>query len=274
MILALNATFQKTFDALRQNPPQSLLLSGAAGVGLCTIARELVSGVIMDELHPIDSKEHADDQNGTITAEMIRGLYDKTRAKYTKRQVIIIDNADRMSLGAQSAFLKLLEEPNSHIYFILTTHTPQKLLPTIRSRTQHSVVPALSPKQSADFIDSLNVSDPKKRAQLLYIAVGLPAELTRLASDDTYFAKRAEIVGDARDLLQADTYKKLLVVQKYRSSREDTLQLLESAMQLLRRSVSAKPQPQVIVQLERTLNVQQQIANNYNISLQLAQFVL
>jgi DNA polymerase III delta prime subunit len=274
MTLAMNATFKKTFEALRQNPPQSLLLSGANGVGLLSIARQLAGSTIMDEIHPKDSKENSDDQNGTINVETIRELYGKTRAKYTTKQMIIIDNADRMSSGAQSAFLKLLEEPNGQIYFILTTHAPQKLLSTIRSRTQQSIVPALNPEQSTVFINSLNVSDPKKRTQLRYIADGLPAELTRLANDDAYFAKRAEIVGDARDLLQSDTYKKLLVVQKYRSSREDTLQLLESAMQMLRRSVSAKPQQQAIVQLERMLDVQQRIVSNHNISLQLAQFVL
>jgi DNA polymerase III delta prime subunit len=270
----MNVTFEKTFKVLQNNPPQSLLLSGHSGVGLLTIARVLAGGNIADELHPKDSKEHIDDQAGTINVETIRGLYDKTRTKYTKKQVIIIDNADRMSRGAQSAFLKLLEEPNSQIHFILTAHTPQKLLPTIRSRVQHSVVPALSAHQSSDFIASLQVSDPKKKAQLQFIAEGLPAELTRLQGDDSYFARRAEMVGDARDLLQADTFKKLLVVQKYRSSREDALQLTESALQILRRSVSAKPQSQAILQLERLLETQEQIAANHNISLQLAKFVL
>jgi DNA polymerase-3 subunit delta' len=270
----MNVTFEKTFKVLQDNPPQSLLLSGPRGVGLLTIAHTLAGGSISDELHPKDSKEHDDDQNGTINVETIRGLYDKTRAKYTKKQVVIIDNADRMSNGAQSAFLKLLEEPNSQIYFILTSHAPQKLLATIRSRVQHSVVPALSADQSAAFIDALHVNDPKKKAQLQFIAEGLPAELTRLQEDDGYFARRAEIVGDARDLLQADAFKKLLVVQKYRSSREEALQLTESALQILRRSVSAKPQSQVVLQLERLLDTQERITANHNISLQLAKFVL
>lgn len=270
----MNVTFEKTFKVLQNDLPQSLLLSGHNGVGLLTIAKALAGVSISDELHPKDAKDNTDDQNGTISVEMIRGLYDKTRAKYTKKQVIIIDSADRMSHGAQSAFLKLLEEPNSQIHFILTAHTSQKLLPTIRSRVQHSVVSVLSSAQTTEFITALQVNDPKKKAQLQFIAEGLPAELTRLQSDDVYFARRAEIVGDARDLLQADTYRKLLVVQKYRSSREDALQLTESALQILRRSVSAKPQSQAVTQLERLLSTQEQITANHNISLQLAKFVL
>jgi hypothetical protein len=86
--------------------------------------------------------------------------------------------------------------------------------------------------------------------------------------------RRAETVGDARDLLQADTFKKLIIIQRYRSNREEALQLTESAMHILRRSISAKPQPQAITQLERLLDTQERIAANHNISLQLAKFVL
>jgi len=78
----MNVTFEKTFKVLQDNPPQSLLLSGQPGVGLCTIARTLAGKHIADEIHPKDSKEQVDDQAGTINVETIRGLYDKPRATY------------------------------------------------------------------------------------------------------------------------------------------------------------------------------------------------
>ena len=42
-----------------------------------------------------------------------------------------------LSKGASNALLKTLEEPPDHVVFILATTDPQKVLPTIRSRTQH-----------------------------------------------------------------------------------------------------------------------------------------
>ncbi len=42
-----------------------------------------------------------------------------------------------MSAGAENALLKTLEEPPSHVVFILATTEPHKVAPTIRSRTQH-----------------------------------------------------------------------------------------------------------------------------------------
>lgn len=272
--LTIHPASQKTLGNLQKNLPQSLLLSGERGVGLMTIAIQLADKNLAGEIVPIDAKNQIDHDSGTITVEMIRRLYEQTRAKYTARQIVIIDDADRMSHGAQNAFLKLLEEPNEQIYFILTSHQPQLLLPTIRSRVQQTVVHTATPQQSAEFIDSLNITDSVKKTQLQFIATGLPAELARLTSNEDYFKQRAAVFGDARDFLQTDIYGKLLIAQKYKSSRVQALQLCDSAMHILRRTVSAKPQPALISQLERLLDVRERIAMNHNIALQLAEFVV
>jgi DNA polymerase-3 subunit gamma/tau len=53
------------------------------------------------------------------------------------RKVIILDEVHMLSQGAENALLKTLEEPPSHVVFVLATTDPQKVRPTIRSRTQH-----------------------------------------------------------------------------------------------------------------------------------------
>jgi DNA polymerase III delta prime subunit len=272
--VVIHPTPKRVFDSLKSDPPQSLLISGTRGVGLLSIAQWFADQKLAGLVRPQDAKEKTDNENGTISVEMIRRLYEQARAKYVSRQVIIIDDADRMSRGAQNAFLKLLEEPGSQIYFVLTSHSPQDLLPTIRSRTQHVIVQPLDKAASSQFIDSLGDVAAVKKAQLQFIAEGLPAELTRLVNDETYFAARSEIMGDARDLLQADTYKKLLVVQKYRSDRTKAIRLIDSCLQILRRSISARPQPAVVVQLKRLLETRERISANHNIPLQLALFVV
>lgn len=265
---------QKRLAILGEQLPQSLLLAGEQGVGLLTITRQLAGKQLVAELHPQDAKEHIDDQNGTITVEMIRRLYDQTRAKHTLRQIVIIDDADRMSLGAQSAFLKLLEEPNSHIYFILTAHTPGKLLPTIQSRVQQiTLLPALH-QQTADYIASLGITDTVKQSQLHFIAEGLPAEISRLLADEAYFKERAAIMTDARKLLQSDPYEQLLLIQTYQTDRIKALQLIDSMLLVARRSLSAKPQVGLIKQLERLLDIQANIQSNYNVRLQLTRYML
>jgi replication-associated recombination protein RarA len=265
---------QKRLDILARDLPQSVLISGERGVGLYTIARMIAGSDFVGELRPQDAKEHTDNENGTIRVEMIRSLYDHTRAKHTTRQVVIIDDADRMSSGAQAAFLKLLEEPNSQIRFILTSHSPQKLLPTIRSRVQHTNIQSVTEAQTAEFIASLRVNDPTRKAQLCFIAEGLPAEVQRLIGDEEYFRSRAKIIGDARTFLQASRYDKMVIIQKYRSDRTEALRLIDSMMQILRRSISANPKQPLILQLEKLLETREKISANHNIALQLARFVV
>src|SRR6266508_2194407 len=53
------------------------------------------------------------------------------------RKVIILDEVHMLSQGAENALLKTLEEPPAHVVFVLATTDPQKVRPTIRSRTQH-----------------------------------------------------------------------------------------------------------------------------------------
>lgn len=261
-------------ESLKIDPPQSLLLSGQKGVGLFAIASWYAGNQVAGIIRPRDSKDTIDDENGTISVEAIRRLYDQSRARYVARQVIIIDNADRMSRGAQNAFLKLLEEPNENIHFILTAHSPQSLLPTVRSRTQHVTLQPLTKEVSDTFIETLGHIDTTKKARLQFIAEGLPAELTRLVGDESYFAARAEIITDARSFLQKDTYSKLLIIQKYKADRTKAIELIDSSIKILRRSISDHPQPAVIDQLKRLLIVKERLASNHNMPLQLAAFVV
>ena len=64
-----------------------------------------------------------------------------------KRKIYLLDEVHMLTTAASNALLKTLEEPPEHVIFILATTDPQKVLPTIRSRTQHvelTLVPAQS----------------------------------------------------------------------------------------------------------------------------------
>ena len=55
----------------------------------------------------------------------------------SRRKVYIVDEVHMLSTAASNTLLKTLEEPPAHVVFVLATTDPQKVLPTIRSRTQH-----------------------------------------------------------------------------------------------------------------------------------------
>lgn len=260
---------------LMNDLPQALLLTGPDGVGLSVAAKYIASTV--GEVHFTvlpEKDEKVDIEKGTINVDSIRRLYDQTRTVQSGKLVIVIDYAERMGHQAQNAFLKLLEEPGSGVYFILATHTPSKLLPTVVSRTVRLDLQPLTHAQTEVFIDGLAITDAKKRTQLLFMADGLPAELSRLVADNDYFLSRAAIVRDARDMLQSSTYTKLVVAQKYKDDREAALLLLTNVANILRRSISDKPQPELIAQIDNLLHAHQQIHANGNIRLCLARLVV
>ena len=273
MNLWLHPATRRWLDAAISDLPQSLLLSGPHGVGLGTIAIHIAGSELASIIQPKNAKGERD-IHGTISVETIRELYARTRTKQVGRRIIVIDNAERMSRGAQAAFLKLLEEPNAATHFILTAHEPTVLLATIRSRVQQVAVQPLSTSQTEEFIAAQNITDETKRIQLRFIAAGLPAQILRLLADPAFFNANAKIVTDARIFLQADTYQKMKLINTYRSDREASLRLLESAMAIIQHTLALKPQPLLVVQLDKLLLAKERIAANHSTPLTLAQLVL
>jgi DNA polymerase-3 subunit gamma/tau len=106
-----------------------------------------------------------------------------------KRRVIILDEVHMLSQGAENALLKTLEEPPEHVVFVLATTDPQKVRPTIRSRTQHFEFRLLSPDVLADHV----------RHVIADAGLGLDAEAVDRAVDHVIRSG----AGSARDTLSA-----------------------------------------------------------------------
>ncbi len=100
-------------------------------------------------------------------------------------KVYIIDEVHQMTSAAASALLKTLEDPPGHVIFVLATTDPQKVLPTIRSRTQHFEFRLLGTDVLATLLRDVN-----NRASL-----GVPPEAIDLV------VRRGH--GSARDALSA-----------------------------------------------------------------------
>lgn len=76
--------------------------------------------------------------NQVIKTERIRELVGQFSQSgiENQRQVFIIEQAEKMHVNAANSLLKVIEEPQSEIYIFFLTSDEEKMLPTIRSRTQ------------------------------------------------------------------------------------------------------------------------------------------
>lgn len=81
----------------------------------------------------------------------LRDIFITTARGYNR--VIVLDETHLLSKTAQSALLKVFEETPRGIYFILATTDPDKLLPTIRSRSLELIYTAKSSKEVKEDID-------------------------------------------------------------------------------------------------------------------------
>ena len=72
----------------------------------------------------------------SINVEQVRGLQRlfATTASMSPRRAVVIDAIDDLERNAANALLKNLEEPPPDTLFLLVSHSPERLLPTIRSR--------------------------------------------------------------------------------------------------------------------------------------------
>ncbi|MHB8464671.1 MAG: DNA polymerase III subunit gamma/tau [Acidimicrobiales bacterium] len=74
-------------------------------------------------------------------------------------KVYIVDEVHMLTPGASAALLKTLEEPPAHVVFVLATTDDQKVLPTIKSRTQHYHFRLLAPEVLSGLVAELNEQD-------------------------------------------------------------------------------------------------------------------
>jgi DNA polymerase-3 subunit gamma/tau len=98
--------------------------------GHCDSCLDIARGASLD-VHELDAASN----NGV---DAMRDLVARASlATPGKWKVYIVDEVHMLSTAASNALLKTLEEPPGHVVFVLATTDPQKVLPTIRSRTQH-----------------------------------------------------------------------------------------------------------------------------------------
>jgi replication-associated recombination protein RarA len=256
----------------KSTAPHALLLTGPRGVGLKTLAQHLAStgGRLLTMIGP----ESTSSALPSIKVERIRQLYIDTRATLDGDYFVIIDEADTMNHVAQNALLKLLEEPNESIHFILTAHHSDRLLATIRSRTQLFSVPPISSLESRRLIKSLGVTEESDERRLQYVADGLPAELSRLASNKADFALLTERVQRAREFVQGSPYRRLMEVQTLKDDRQGTIDFIETVVLLLRRSLTGRPDAASVRLIGRMMEASDAIRANGTIRLQLMRAVL
>ena len=81
-----------------------------------------------------------------------RAFYAPAQSRY---RIFIVDEAHMVSKEGFNALLKIVEEPPEHLIFVFATTEPDKVLPTIRSRTHHYPFRLLAPRTMRSLIEKI-----------------------------------------------------------------------------------------------------------------------
>lgn len=231
MDLVLHNQTKESMDSFLNHPTHALLIKGPAGSGKASVGLHLASkllGVAVGKLseHPYFS--HIIPIDGMISIETIRTTNRFTRLKTPGKDVIkrvlLIEKAHKMTVEAQNALLKLLEEPPEDTVIILLAQPDSGLLPTITSRTRQISIKA-PPKevlvkhflgqdyQEAAINKALAISDSQ---------VGLMTAL--LDPDQTH--PLIEVIEQAKHLISMPKFDRLASVDRLAKNKEQLPELL------------------------------------------------
>jgi DNA polymerase III delta prime subunit len=146
------------------------------------------------------------DEKGTIGIDAARELkkFLWQTPLVSARRTAIIDSAEALTDEAQSALLKLVEEPSPHALLLFTTYEPSVLFPPLRSRLTKIYVPRLPKNAVRDFLVSQHGLPTKRAEELAAESFGRIGRALRLAG----IADAAPIEGNELDTeIQANIFR-------------------------------------------------------------------
>ena len=145
---------------------------------------------------------------GEITVEDVRSMrrFLQLSAADGGWRVIIVDDADQMNRNAANALLKYLEEPPPSCLFLLVSHAPAGLLPTIRSRCRTLDLAPLGPDDLAFALGAVDaVPEPGTETSLAQLSAGSVGQALRLMAGDGLglYAELVALMGGGRGVDRA-----------------------------------------------------------------------
>jgi len=240
--------------------PNKILLSGEKGIGKSTLAYHVINHILsFDEDHSYDEKNFRinpenksfklilnksnpnfisidiDVDKKSIDINQIRNLISTlNKSSFNKKpRLVLIDNIELLNINSVNALLKILEEPNDNIYFILINNH-KKILPTLRSRCLNYNINL----KSEESLDILNKIIGKNIKDLIYENMinfySTPGSILNLLD----YANENDV--DLTKISLKDFIKKIITEKKYKKN-QFVKQLLYSLIELyFRQNVSLK----------------------------------
>lgn len=237
--LILHPATKTQIESFISTPSHALLLYGPAGSGKMALAMQVASKILKVDVSKISSYPYVNIVDaGKISSdgiETVRQLEHFLSLKVPRRginRIVIINNADALSIEAQNALLKTIEEPPAGTVVILTAQNQASILPTIVSRAQSIMLNRPAKNLLINYFEKAGYL-PTKVNMAYATSGGLPGLMHALLTDEAHPLFGATVM--ARQLLQLQLYERLLLVDELTKQRPlviDTLFIMQQMAHL------------------------------------------
>jgi DNA polymerase III subunit delta' len=183
------STAARAFAAALQCVSPDRALGGVPGCGFCDGCHTALVGthadveVIRTEGLSIGVKE---------TRELVRRA--QLSPAVGRWQIIVMEDADRLTEGAGNVLLKAVEEPAPRTVWLLCAPSLEDVLPTIRSRSRHLTLRTPPVEAVADLLVRRDGIDPASAISAARATQGHIGRARRLATDERARARRAAVL--------------------------------------------------------------------------------
>ncbi|KGM96504.1 DNA polymerase III subunit delta' [Clostridium novyi A str. 4552] len=193
------------------------LIVGEDGIGKSLLAREIALKVLgkTEERDYVDIiKWKIEKSRQSIGVDSIRDIIKEVNKKPFEgdKKVVIIYNAEKMTIEAQNALLKTIEEPPNGVLIILLSENLEMMLETIRSRCQIHKLKRLSSSDMENYIryNFHDLSEEEIR-QIIIFSDGIPGRCRVFLEDQGFKDIRNSTLNILFSLQQKDKY----IVKEY-----------------------------------------------------------
>ena len=230
----------------KDNLSHAYYFVGPDHVGKKTVAQKLSAELLNTTIARLNQSPDffslervCDDKSGKlkkdISIEQVRELITFLRQSPFVRcgyKVALVNEANTMSRGAASAFLKILEEAKEKIIIFLITADEDALLPTIKSRAQKIFFSLVSQIELETFARENNIEEGLAK-QMAEHAAGRAGLLISWLHEPTLYGEYQKEIARFHRLIGKPLYQKLQEVEELFSDKTDHIAARDNLIQTL-----------------------------------------
>lgn len=277
--------------------PHAILIEGEEGLGKTTLARFLSAAILCENEespcgkcaacrlfnggnHPDITFVKPERDRKSISVDQVREIVSNAAIvpQMSARRIFLIDDAENMTVQAQNALLKVLEEPEETVVFILTARSKSALLETVVSRCSVLTLTPVDEQIATEYISSVSKKEPADISAAYKSArgnIGAALNILKHKSASAAEEKAKQFAEIMQNGSEYDLLKLLLPLEKSRPKTLDFMNALEVLLvSLIRESKSKTLVGRYEKLYNKVLDGKTLLKSNTNLSLLLTSLVM